>query len=486
MCIRYTNVRKNSRGNFKTPLKKNKKHSSNPFAQLKNRLWRGILSAKTFQEKKMDKSKLKNLASSRIDSRADEFISSGEKLLRMPELSYCENKTADFVEQIFSKIGLEVKKNLAITGLRADLDTGRPGPKIAVLGELDGLIVPNHAFADPETHAAHACGHHAALNAMLGCAEILSQPEILQHLSGSIAFIATPSEECQNQPYIASLIEKGKLTFFGGKSQLIAEGVFDDIDAAVMLHAGNSNFTPSGFNGFVMKRLEFNGRAAHAGAYPERGINAISMMRAALGLIDYQRETFRDEDHVRIHGYVSYGGEAVNVIPDRAEYTLQVRGGTPESIKDASEKVDRCVQAAATAFGGQATVHNLFGFMPLVSYDALDEIHRNNAEIIAPGVPFTKGIYRPSSTDMGDVSMIKPSLHAYFRGFAGTAHTDTFLAEDPLAAYADSVKFLTFDVIDLLYGDAQTARQIAELPVPMTKAEYLKEMRSFSSVKHFS
>ena len=433
----------------------------------------------------MTKDELKKFVCDHIDQHREEIIRSGETLLRMPELAYRETRTSEFVGKCFATLGVPVKDGLAITGKRADIDTGRKGPRLAVLGELDALIVPNHAFADPESHAAHACGHHAALNAMLKCAEVLAMPEVLSHLSGSIAFIATPSEECQDQPYIARLIREGKLELFGGKSQLIAEGVFDDVDLAVMLHAGNANFTPSGFNGFVMKRLEFFGRSAHAGAYPERGINSISMMRAAMSLIDFQRDTFRDEDHVRIHGYVSYGGEAVNVVPDRAEYTLQVRAGTPEAIRDASEKVDRCVQAAAVAFGGRAEVHNLFGFMPLTAYDALDEIHRQNAAAAAPGAPFSKGIFRPSSTDMGDVSMIKPSLHAYFRGFAGTAHTDTFLAEDLQHAYVDPVKMLVLDAVDLLFGDAECAKRVAELPVPMTKEEYLKEMHSFSSVKIF-
>lgn len=435
----------------------------------------------------MTKDELKKFVCSYLDANRERWIANGEKLLRMPELAYCEQKTAAFVQEHFTNLGLETQSGLAITGKRADLPTGKPGPHLAVLGELDALIVPNHPFADPETRAAHACGHHAALNAMLACAEIISKPEVLAHLSGTVSFIATPSEECQNQPYIASLIESGKLQFFGGKSELIAEGVFDDIDISVMLHAGAENFTPSGFNGFVMKQLIFHGRSAHAGAYPELGINAVSMMRSALDMLDSQRDTFRDEDHIRIHGYISGGGEAVNVVPDKAVYTIQVRGATPEAISDASGKVDRCVHGAAIAFGGKAEVRNLFGFMPLIAYSLLDDIHQKNLEgYIAPGAPFTRGIYRKASTDMGDVSMIMPSLHAYFRGFAGTAHTDDFLVNDPVQAYVDSAKMLTLLVIDLLWQDAETGKAvIAASPVPMSREVYLQKMRSFSSVRKF-
>ena len=123
--------------------------------------------------------------------------------------------------------------------------------------------------------------------------------------------------------------------------------------------------------------------------------------------------------------------------------------------------------------------------MPLVPYAPLDEIHEENCRFVSPGAPVTRGVYRPSSTDMGDVSMIRPSLHAYFRGFDGTAHTDSFLVKDPVQAYVDSAKVLALDLADLLFGDAEKAKEIAKLPVPMTKDQYLTAMRGFSSVRRF-
>ena len=116
---------------------------------------------------KMTLEELKRLICGHFDCRREEIVRSGEALLRMPELSYRETGTAAFAEKMLEAAGLTCRKGLAVTGARADLDTGRPGPKVALLGELDAIIVPNHPFADPVTHAAHACGHHAALNAML-------------------------------------------------------------------------------------------------------------------------------------------------------------------------------------------------------------------------------------------------------------------------------------------------------------------------------
>ncbi len=428
----------------------------------------------------MDKKTLKQRACALVNAHIDRLAAIGEEVLRHPELAYCEVKTSALVKRFFKELHLPVREGLSITGVRADIATGRPGPRVAVLGELDGLIVPGHPFADPATGAAHACGHHAGLTAMLGAALVLCQPEIQRELSGALSFIATPSEECQNQPHIADLIRQGKLHYFGGKSDMLYHGVFDDVDIAMMGHGGNEFFLPTGFNGFVMKHLHFHGKAAHAGSSPDKGVNAATMMRAALSLIDAQRDTFRDENHVRIHGYIADGGAAVNVVPEHAMYVMQVRGATPEAVADASAKVDRCCHAASVAFGGRAEVRNIFGFMPLIACEALDGLHERNLRDLLPDCPLTR-VFRAGSTDMGDVSMVMPALHFYFGGFKGNAHGDDFLVSDPRMAYGVSAKLLVMNVIDLLYGDAALGRQVAAEKAPMTKAEYIAAMDAFTS-----
>ena len=105
--------------------------------------------------------------------------------------------------------------------------------------------------------------------------------------------------------------------------------------------------------------------------------------------------------------------------------------------------------------------------------------------VTAPEAPFERGVYRPSSTDMGDVSMIMPALHGYFRGFSGTAHTDDFLAADLAQAYVEPAKMLALNVIDLLYGDGSCAAKVAAIKPPMTRAEYLNQMDGFSSRRLF-
>ncbi len=433
----------------------------------------------------MNKNELKQLVIDRIDARRERLIALAEQVLHNPELAYCEKKTSNLVREVFEELQLPVRDGLAITGLRADLDSGRRGIWGAVLGELDGLLVPSHLYADPETGAAHACGHHAGLCAMLGAAMALAAPEVMAELSGGVAFIATPSEECQNLDYLSELKQQGKIHFYGGKSQLIYEGVFDDVDISMMVHSDLTPAATPGYNGFVMKKITFRGLAAHAGLQAFRGVNALSMLRSTLNLIDAQRDTFRDEDSVRIHGFIPNGGIAVNVVPETAGLTLQVRGKTPDAVEDAASKVDRCAKAAAMAFGGDVEIDNLFGFMPLQVYPELDAVHRANLRLTGNQTKLPDGNHRGSSTDMGDVSMLMPVLHASTGGFTGSAHGPDYVVCDTEAAYILPAKLLAMNVIDLLYDQGEKGREIISRKAPMTKAEYIRTMEKFSSRCHY-
>lgn len=418
-----------------------------------------------------------------VDSRREEIIAIAEQILHNPETGYQEFKTAALVADELRKLGLEPREGLAVTGVRADIDSGKPGPKIAIMGELDALPVPSHPFADPETGAAHACGHYAQIAMMLGAAAALTP--IIKELAGSIAFIAVPAEEFQKLEYCQELIRQKKITYCGGKPEFIKLGLLDDIDAVLLIHAGHDTFTPDSFNGFCMKQIIFNGRAAHGGLRPWDGINAASMARQALNMIDAQRDTFDDKDSVRIHGIISDGGTAVNVVPHRAEMELQVRAKTPEAIRNACNVVDRCVKAAAMAFNSSVTINNLGGYMPYRTTPELDQIHAENLKKLTGGTLGSCG-HRGSSTDMGDVSMIMPALHAYSGGFTGAPHTKDFVATDPEKAYINGTKLLAMDAVTLLAGDGETGKFIASLPVPLSKKEYLEYKELFCSSETFS
>ena len=425
---------------------------------------------------------LKKTIIGQIDSRRAEILQLADTLLHNPETGYKDFKTAELVKNELVKLGLKPQTGLAVTGIRADIDSGRPGPKIAIMGELDALPVPTHPFADPATGAAHACGHHAQLAMMLGAAAALVP--VVRELSGSLAFIAVPAEEFQALDYCRKLIAENEIRYCGGKPEFIRLGLVDDIDAVLLIHAGHDTFTPESFNGFCMKQIIFQGKAAHGGLRPWDGINAASMARQALNMIDAQRDTFDDRDSVRIHGIISDGGTAVNVVPARAELELQVRSKTPEAVVHACMVVDRCLKAAAMAFGGAVTINNLGGYMPYKSCAELNALHARNLKELNGGTLGNFG-HRGSSTDMGDLSMLIPALHAYCAGFTGSPHAKDFVVTDPEKAYIDGAKLLAMDAVELLAGNAEKAREIAALPRVMDKETYLKYKEQMNSTEEY-
>ena len=151
-----------------------------------------------------------------VNAYAKEIIAIGEHVWQNPEPGYREVKTSSFLAGKLEELGLTVKKGLAVTGFRADIDTGREGPVLAVLGEMDSLILPNHPQCDRKTGAIHACGHNASSASLLGTAIVLLKSGVLDSMCGKIALIATPAEEGIEMDYRKSLIEKGLIGSIAG------------------------------------------------------------------------------------------------------------------------------------------------------------------------------------------------------------------------------------------------------------------------------
>lgn len=426
----------------------------------------------------MNKNELKELLYREIDRRKDELTGLGIQIWKNPEPGYEEFKTSSLIEGIFASLDLPVQTKLAKTGVRADLKTGRPGPTIAILGELDALVMPEHPEADPQTRAAHACGHNMQITALAGAAMALALPEVRENLSGNIAFIACPAEECR----IGTNIDGIK--YLGGKAELIRIGVFDDVDMAIMTHANNDYGAAQTSNGFVMKKVVFHGKSAHAGR-PWDGLNALSAARIALQAVDSQRDTFRDEDTLRIHGIIKNGGSVVNIVPEEVELEYQLRAQTPEAIRDASVKFDRSMQGAALAFGLDVAITTFPGYMPLYNEPELLRLHLDNLHAFRPEVNFVDFGRRTSSTDMGDVSAIMPAIHPYSGGWTGVAHSTEFRWGNENETFIEPAKVLAADTVDLLFGNADDARRIARIKPRFTKQEYLDFLDSFIADETF-
>ena len=241
-----------------------------------------------------------------------------------------------------------------------------------------------HPEADPATGAVHACGHNAQVAGLLGCAMGLLAAEVMPHLAGRVVFFAVPAEEGGDLGWRLRQRAEGRLEFLGGKCELIRLGHFDDVDLAMMIHTsaraedGRASL-PLSNNGRFGKTARFVGRAAHAGGAPHLGVNALYAAQISLAAINALRETFRDEDAIRVHPILTHGGSQVNVIPGEARLETYVRGRTLEGIRDANAKVDRALRAGALALGARVEIDTLPGYLPLRNDPTMARVFRANA-----------------------------------------------------------------------------------------------------------
>ena len=420
-----------------------------------------------------------------IERRAEQIIQLGEEIRRTPELGFKEVRTARLVEETFNKMGLAPRGGLGITGVRATAP-GRTGdgPTFAVMGELDALVVAGHPEADAETGAAHGCGHNAQVAGMLGAAMGLLDAGALDHLAGRVAFIAVPAEEYGDVAWRVSQARAGRLEFLGGKPELLRLGHLDDVDLAMMIHltprpGDGKASVPVSNNGCVVKTVRYVGRAAHAGGAPHMGVNALYAAQIGLMAINALRETFRDEDTIRVHPVITHGGAQVNVIPADVRIETFIRGRTVEAILDANAKVDRALKAGALALGAKVEIETLPGYMPMVCDPVMTARFRDIAVRLVGEEHFKVQAHRTSSTDMGDLSQVMPVLHPYIGGSRGTAHGADYEIVDKPLAYVTTAKALAAMVVDLMAEGAAVAREVvAKARPPMTREQYLAFQRS--------
>jgi len=430
------------------------------------------------------KDELKSKVCRVIDHRSEEIIGIAKTILDNPETGFREIKTSHLVTQKFAELGISYRDGLAITGVKGMVQGSSDSPTVGILGELDALIVPDHPKADPQTGAAHACGHHAQIGILIGVAAALTESGVLPFLNGRVAFMAVPAEEGIEMEFREKLHKEGKLSFLGGKAELIRLGEFDDIDIAITAHTTSrpemGKLAVAGTtNGTVAKWVQFIGKGAHAGFAPHMGINALNAAMLAVSAINTQRETFRDDDTIKVHSIITRGGEAVNIVPSDVRMEIFVRGKTPEAIEDVSEKVDRALRAGALAVGGKVRITTLPGYLPVISHHKLNELLRINALSVVKGEEVAQLGHVTASTDMGDVSHIMPASSIFSGGATGIGHGSDYLVQDYQLAVVNPAKAMAMAVVDLLADNAAKAREIlSESKQRMTKQEYLTFMES--------
>ena len=340
-----------------------------------------------------------------------------------PEMGFAEVKAARLLTKVLEESGYHVTRGIA--GLETAFlgVCGHGQPNIALLCEYDAL---------PEL--GHACGHNLIAMASVGAALGLSP--FLSEIGGTISVFGTPAEETGS-----------------GKVILVEAGFFERVDAAMMFHPSNQNLLMATGNALDAYEFRFKGKAAHAADSPEEGINALDGVLALFQGVNALREHVAEG--VRIHGIITEGGTAANIVPERAVARFYIRAPERELLNRITEKVLNVAKGAALMTG------------TVVEWDEFelgtDDLRPSHPIALAFGANLQRlgvtdieefAIGRGSS-DMGNVSRVVPSIHPYLSiGDDLIAHTSEFaeasLGEKGLHVGIIAAQALAFTAIDLL------------------------------------
>lgn len=419
-----------------------------------------------------------------IEARRADIEAIAQAILKEPELGYKEVKTSAKVRAAFDALGLEYTTGWGLTGIKARIKGGKPGKTVAVIGELDAVICKNSPYAAP-SGAAHCCGHNVQIANMLAVAWALVDSGVMKELAGDVVFFAVSAEEYVELGYRADLVKQGKISYLGGKEQIIKEGGFDDIDIALQMHVDITD-KPEGYygsgascNGFIGKIVEYNGRASHAAGAPDKGINALNAAMIGMMGVNAIRDRFKESDYVRFHPILTNAGDLVNVVPDRVTMESYVRAASIEGLKHYNADINRALRAGADAIGAECVIHDMPGYLPLRPDTRLRALLEENARAFFPPEDVGAGPHNTASTDMGDVSHLIPIVHAWVGCARGSLHGADYQLADTKTAFERSPAVLAWTVVDLLAGNGEVAERICENFKPvLTKKTYCEFMDS--------
>ena len=402
-----------------------------------------------------------------VDQHRERILQSFDYFWKNPETGYREVKTAAYLANAFEELGYTLTYAGNIPGFYTDVDTGIPGPTIAVMGELDALLCPTHPEADPQTGAVHCCGHGAQLAALLGVAAALKEPGALDGLCGKIRLMAVPAEELIETQYRKQLKEQGIIRYFGGKVELMYRGWFDDVDISFMIHTNvtedhSCGYIVGGGNGCMVKTIEFQGVAAHAGGSPHLGVNALYAANLAMNAINALRETFQDHQHIRVHPIITSGGDSVNAIPDKVTMESYIRGADMDAIVKANQKVNRALAASAAAMGANVHLEDIPGYHSIRYNKDLIPIMQEAMGAVLDKVICEPDTIRGGCSDVGDLSSVMPVIHPYVSGASGKSHGNDYFVTDPDTACVDSAKVQLCFLKLLLENGGERAKKVLQ------------------------
>jgi amidohydrolase len=268
------------------------------------------------------------------------------------------------------------------TSFVATLAAQQAGPTVAFLAEYDAL-----------PGLGHACGHNLIGTASVGAA--LAVQSVLPELAGTVQVIGTPGEEGG-----------------GGKVYLVDAGAFDGVDAAMMIHPSSRSMTRRSSLTSYKVSIEFFGKAAHAAAKPDEGINALEAMILTFNGINAVRQHLRDD--ARVHGVITHGGEAPNIVPDYTAARFYVRAADTSYAEQVLERVRACAEGAGQATGARLEFKEYAPrYETMIPNARLADLMEANMTALGIEVAAPAADERMGSSDMGNVSQVVPALHPY-------------------------------------------------------------------------
>ncbi|MBI5971252.1 MAG: M20 family metallopeptidase [Deltaproteobacteria bacterium] len=360
------------------------------------------------------------------DALKDRLTSLSDSFYRSPELGLEEHKTSAAMQGMLRGHGFFVEQGVAgmPTAFKATIGSGPP--YVALLAEMDAL---------PEI--GHGCGHNIAGTASIGAACALAKVLTSTQWKGTVVVLGTPAEE----------LGKGKIA-------MLNAGVFNGIDAAMMAHGSSTRKLFKRFLGLVRLTFTFTGRASHASAYPEEGINALDAVIQTFNSIAALRQQLSAD--ARVHGIITDGGKAPNIIPETASCSFYVRAKGLEGLNSVKEKVIKCAEGAALATGcGLAVSESPDWNAPMKENKAFIGVYRGALDFLGLKEDASDPSKNVGSSDIGNVSQAVPVIHPYVPIKPGiNIHTREFasatVTPDGHRALMEGVKCLALTAIELL------------------------------------
>lgn len=323
----------------------------------------------------------------KADSIAQDLFEINDWMYENPEIGHQEFGASDKLANLLTKHGFDVQKPYGDleTAFRAEYGNG-DGPTIAILAEYDAL-----------PGIGNGCGHNVIGTGAVGGAIALK--EAMKEIPGKLVLLGCPAEE-------------GVVDNAGGKVLLVQKGAFKDIDAAIMFHPTSKNHRlGSTSNARYAMEIVFKGKTAHAAGDPYNGINALDAAIQTFNGFNALRQHVKED--VRIHGVITEGGKAPNIVPDRAVIRMYVRSKDAAYLDEVVEKVKNCAKAGALATGASVEMRKTANtYKNMVNNQVLNNLFKENLEALGEEVLPSAG-HGAGSTDMSDVSQEVPGIHPY-------------------------------------------------------------------------